>query len=123
MNIVARSLVVCAAILIGISFAQTIAAQSALDGFDPNTDTNGTVDPGFDPNANDNVYSFAVDTSGRVLVGGSFSGANSIGGQTRNHLARLDGVTGAADSFDPIANGIVYTIVLQADGKILVGGN
>ena len=83
----------------------------------------GTVDPGFDPNANGSVRSIALDSNGRVLVGGAFSGANSIGNQTRNFMARLDGVTGVPDSFNPNANGIVLTIVLQADGKILVGGN
>ena len=46
----------------------------------------------------------------------------SIGGQTRNRIARLDPTTGLADSFDPNANGAVYSIAVQADGKILVGG-
>src|SRR4029077_8271941 len=50
------------------------------------------------------------------------SGANSIGGQTRNFIARLDPITGLADSFNPNANDTVETIKLQADGKILVGG-
>ena len=86
-------------------------------------ETDGTVDPTFNPNANGSVYSLAVQPDGKVLAGGAFSGAGSIGGQTRNRMARLDSVTGAADSFDPSANGNVDTIVVQADGKILVGGN
>src|SRR6202035_772676 len=61
---------------------------------------------------------------GKILAGGDFNGANSIGGQTRNNIARLDAVTGAADAFDPNPNGFqVNAIVVQADGKILVGGN
>ena len=48
---------------------------------------------------------------------------NSIGGQTRNRIARLDAITGAADSFDPNANSAVRSIAVQADGKILVGGD
>ena len=48
--------------------------------------------------------------------------SRSIGGQTRNYIARLDPTTGLADSFDPNANGAVYAIAVQADGKILVGG-
>ena len=56
----------------------------------------------------------------KILVGGVFT---SIGGQTRNHIARLDATTGLADSFNPNANGPVYSIAVQADGKILVGGN
>ena len=59
---------------------------------------------------------------GEILVGGQFSGANSIGGQTRNRIARLDATTGLADSFDPNANNWVRSIVVQADGKILTGG-
>ena len=49
--------------------------------------------------------------------------SRSIGGQTRNHIARLDATTGLADSFNPNANGIVFSIAVQADGKILVGGD
>ncbi len=81
----------------------------------------GAVDS-FDPNANGNVFSIAVQPDGKILAGGSFSGANSIGGQTRNRIARLDPTTGLADSFNPNANGIVQTIAVQPDGKILAGG-
>jgi hypothetical protein len=59
--------------------------------------TTGLADS-FDPNANNTVSAIAVQPDGRVLVGGLFSGANSIGGQTRNRIARLDPITGAADS-------------------------
>ena len=76
----------------------------------------------FNPNANDIVYSIAVQADGKILAGGFFNGANSIGGQTRNHIARLDATTGLADSFDPNANDIVYSIAVQADGRILAGG-
>ena len=81
----------------------------------------GTADS-FNPNANGDVSSIAVQADGRVLVGGYFSGANSIGGQTRNCIARLDATTGQADSFDPNANSGVNAIVVQADGRVLVGG-
>jgi uncharacterized delta-60 repeat protein len=77
----------------------------------------------FDPNANGDVYAVVVQPDGKILAGGAFSGANSIGGQTRNRIARLDAVTGLADSFDPNANASVGAIVVQADGKILVGGD
>ena len=80
----------------------------------------GTLDTAFDPNANGNVYSIAVQTDGKILVGGIFT---NIGGQTRNRIARLDAVTGVADSFDPNANNEVDSIAVQPDGKILVGGN
>jgi uncharacterized delta-60 repeat protein len=82
--------------------------------------TDGTIDAGFNPNANSEVRSIAVQTDGKILAGGSFT---TIGGQIRNHIARLDATTGAADSFDPNANSDVISIVVQADGKILAGGS
>jgi uncharacterized delta-60 repeat protein len=84
--------------------------------------TTGLADS-WNPNANSNVVAITVQADGKILVGGSFAGANSIGGQTRNRIARLDSATGLADSFDPNANGNVTSIAVQADGKILAGGN
>ena len=77
----------------------------------------------FNPNANAAVRSVVVQADGKILVGGGFSGANSIGGQTRNNIARLDAATGLADSFNPNASDPVVTLAVQADGKILAGGN
>src|SRR5207249_6815886 len=57
---------------------------------------------------------------GKILAGGTFT---NIGGQTRNHIARLDATTGLADSFNPNANNFVHSIAVQADGKILAGGD
>ena len=85
--------------------------------------TDGTVDTAFNPNANSTVLSIAVQADGKILVGGTFDGANSIGGQPRNRfIARLDATTGLADSFNPNASSYVYSIAVQADGKILAGG-
>ena len=42
-----------------------------------------------------------MQADGKILVGGFFT---SIGGQTRNRIARLDATTGLADSFNPNAN-------------------
>jgi uncharacterized delta-60 repeat protein len=88
----------------------------------------GTLDTDTDFNqntqANNIVYSIAVQTDGKILAGGVFS---SIGGQTSsNGIARLKGTTGLADDnddkFSPSANGDVFSIAIQADGKILAGG-
>src|SRR5438105_9424893 len=83
--------------------------------------TTGLADS-FDPNANDLVDAIAVQADGKILAAGAFNGANSIGGQMRNFIARLDATTGLADSFDPNANNFVFSIAVQADGKILAGG-
>jgi uncharacterized delta-60 repeat protein len=84
--------------------------------------TTGLADS-FNPNANDWVYAIAVQADGKVLAGGPFNGVSSIGGQTRNYLARLDATTGLADSFNPNPNNLILSIAVQADGKILAGGN
>ncbi len=84
--------------------------------------TTGLADS-FDPNANDSIWTIAVQADGKILVGGFFNGANSIGGQTRNYIARLDATSGLADSFDPNADSALRSIAVQADGKILVGGH
>src|ERR1700686_701044 len=68
----------------------------------------GTLDSAFNPNANDDVYSIAVQADGKILVGGNFS---SIGGQMRSRIARLDATTGLADSFDPNVQGQVQFYV------------
>ncbi len=107
-------------ILIGGSFANVLGlARSNI----ARLNADGTLDLAFDPNANGTVYTIALQTDGKILVGGDFNGFNSIGGQQRSHIARLDAITGAADSFNPNANNTVHAIAVQADGKILAGGD
>ncbi|HWM23237.1 MAG TPA: delta-60 repeat domain-containing protein [Chthoniobacterales bacterium] len=107
-------------ILAGGSFT-TIggATRNHIARLDPTT---GLADS-FDPNANDMVMAITVQPDGKILVGGFFDGANSIGGETRNHMARLDATSGLADSFDPNPDSAPRSIVVQADGKILAGGS
>src|SRR5438309_5112036 len=106
-------------ILIGGTFTTVLGvARNKIARLNPD----GTLDTAFNPNANATVFSIAVQADGKILVGGTFNGASSIGGQPRNHIARLDATTGLADSFDPNANSDVRSIVVQADGKILAGG-
>src|SRR5205814_5250852 len=70
--------------------------------------TTGAADS-FDPNANDFVLSIAVQADGKILAGGYFNGTNSIGGQTRNRIARLDPTTGSAHPHAPNASYPVYS--------------
>jgi uncharacterized delta-60 repeat protein len=76
----------------------------------------------FNPNANGSVSTIAIQSDGKILVSGFFNGTNSIGGQSRNYIARLDATNGAADSFNPNANSVVHAIAIQQDGRILVTG-
>jgi len=86
--------------------------------------TDGTLDTAFnanfDPNANTWVNAIAVQVDGKILAGGQFS---TIGGQTRNNIARLNPDGTLDTAFNPNANNDVYTIAVQADGKVLVGGD
>jgi uncharacterized delta-60 repeat protein len=93
-------------------------ARNRLARFNPD----GTLDTAFNAGLVNNyeaIYAIAFQPDGKILVGGSFTG---IGGQPRNNIARLDAITGQADSFNPNASHSINTIALQADGKILAGG-
>lgn len=84
--------------------------------------SNGAIDATFSPGLNGTVNSIAVQSDGRIVVGGAFT---TVGGTARNRIARLV-ATGALDAgFDPGAgaNDEVVTLALQADGKILAGGD
>ena len=85
-----------------------------------------SADDGFDPNVDGNVYALATQADGKVLVAGEFTTLRPNGQAfvtNRANLARLnaDGTLDAA--FAPSVNGPVRAVVLQADGKILIGGD
>jgi uncharacterized delta-60 repeat protein len=84
----------------------------------------GSLDTSFDPGsgANDSVLAVAIQDDGKVLIGGDFTTVNGV---ARNHIARLD-VDGSLDtSFDPGGgpNLLVRTVVVQANGQVLIGGS
>ena len=86
----------------------------------------GTLDTGFNPNANDYVYSVAVQADGKVLLGGDFTTLQPNGAAsptTRNRIARVNADGTLDTGFNPNANGTVYSVAVQADGKVLLGGN
>ena len=80
----------------------------------------GTLDTGFNPNAERGVYSIAVQADGKILIGGFFT---TVGGVTRNRIARLNADGTLDTTFNPNANSYVNSIAMQADGKILIGGD
>ncbi|MCU0780767.1 MAG: hypothetical protein MUF04_06660 [Akkermansiaceae bacterium] len=87
---------------------------------------NGTLDTGFNSPVSTTSSAFtnaiAVESSGTVLVGGTFSNVTGLTG-TR-YLLRLDGTTGAADpTFTPALSSAVNAIHLLPDGKIMLGHN
>ena len=103
-----RALVLVSVCALTAAFGQS---PSSLDGFNPDVDGN--------------VYALATQPDGKVLVGGQFTTFRALSGDTvsRSNLARLN-VDGTVDaSFNPSANGPVRAILIQADGRILIGGD
>jgi Domain of unknown function (DUF5122) beta-propeller len=49
----------------------------------------GLLDTGFDPNADDRVFTISVQPDGKILAGGVF---RNVGGQQHLYMARLDAV-------------------------------
>jgi len=101
-----------ALLLIGVGIA-----HAQIGGFDSSFVTGPILNAG----TNATVRAMVVQSNGYVIVAGDFT---SIGGTQRNRIARLNS-TGALDtSFLPQsgADGPIHAVVLQSDGKILIGG-
>jgi uncharacterized delta-60 repeat protein len=89
--------------------------------------SNGSLDTSFDPGigADGPVLALAVQSDGKVLVGGQFM---SINGIPRGNIARLNSEGGVDSSFDPGTGVIgesfstVNALALQSDGKVILGG-
>ncbi|SVB35090.1 uncharacterized protein METZ01_LOCUS187944, partial [marine metagenome] len=86
--------------------------------------TDGSLDESFNPGGgfNDSVRLVGVQEDGRILVGGFFTEVNGV---FRNRVARLMADGSLDHSFDvgTGANGSVYSMDVQSDGKILIGGS
>jgi uncharacterized delta-60 repeat protein len=83
---------------------------------------NGTVDSMFNPGADGYVTALAVQADGKILIGGQFT---TLGGQPRSCIGRLNSNGTLDNTFNPGAgdsNPYVYSLVVQADGRILVSG-
>ena len=84
---------------------------------------NGSLDVSFDPGsgANNTVQSLAIQSDGKILVGGSFTTYNGTG---RVRIARLNANGGLDAGFTTGsgASAAVRSISVLADGKILVAG-
>ncbi|CAD0003788.1 T9SS type A sorting domain-containing protein [Flavobacterium salmonis] len=109
-------------IIVGGSFTQykNLTSNSLIRLNDNgNYDTSFVTGTGF----NGSVQSIAIQTDGKIVVGGSFTVYQR---NTYNRLIRLDtkgnvssGSFNNASGFD----GTVYTVAIQNDGKILAGGD
>jgi uncharacterized delta-60 repeat protein len=90
--------------------------------------SNGSLDTSFNSglSLNDFIMSLAVQSDGKVLIGGEFTHYNGI---PRSRVARLN-INGSLDtSFNPgfgagaSGTATVYQIVIQQDGKFIIAGD
>lgn len=81
----------------------------------------GSLDHTFSAHVSDVVQAVAIQPDGKIIIAGIFTHVNGIG---RNRIARLNSDGSLDTSFDPGGgfDNATYTIALQPDGKILVGG-
>jgi uncharacterized delta-60 repeat protein len=83
---------------------------------------NGRADTNFVPTANSSVWSIALQTNGQMLIGGYF---NSVNGTNRNRIARLNANGSVDTTFQSGLSGsddYVFSIALQTNAKVLIGG-
>ncbi|HZF01516.1 MAG TPA: Calx-beta domain-containing protein [Methylomirabilota bacterium] len=90
--------------------------------------TDGSLDTSFNPldgvdPFNGFIYSVALDSANKPVIGGSFTAFN---GTARNNIARLN-TNGSLDtSFNNQgsgADGTVWTVAVLSDNKVLIGGD
>lgn len=85
----------------------------------------GTLDGGFDPSANNSVFNVALQPDGRVLLGGVFTTLQPNGADLptdRNYIARVNADGSLDPGYAPRVNDTVYSVAVQADGRVLLGG-
>jgi uncharacterized delta-60 repeat protein len=84
----------------------------------------GSLDATFNPGtgANDYVSTTALQSDGKIIIGGNFTSYN---GTSRNKIARLNADGSLDDTFNPGTgvDNVVLTNAVQADGNILIGGH
>ncbi len=99
--------IICSALLAVAAFAQ-----------------GGGVDPSFHPGTggNDAVITSVIQPDGKIIIGGDFTAYN---GTARVRMARITADGSLDASFNPGsgANGMINAALLQADGKIIIGGD
>jgi len=83
----------------------------------------GTIDNTFNPgtSANNTINVIALQSDGKLLIGGTFS---SFNGTARKNIARVNADGSLDATFDPGtgADNWLYSMAIQSDGKILIGG-
>ncbi len=86
--------------------------------------SNGTIDATFTTGTgvNNSVNSILIQPNGKIILGGNFTTYN---GTSKNRLVRLDtnGVIDGAFTVGSGVSGVVNSIAIQQDSKVLIGGS
>lgn len=86
--------------------------------------TDGNIDLSFNKvnAANGEIRTSAVQSNGKIVIGGNFSGYHS---EVRNHIARLreNGTIDNSFNTGTGTNGIVTAVAVQPNNKIIIAGN
>lgn len=82
----------------------------------------GTAEPGFNPECTGLIWTLVLQPDGKIVVGGPF---RTLAGTPRSNVGRLNPDGTLDESFTPDLgpHNNIATLVLQPDGKILVGGS
>ena len=83
--------------------------------------SSGSLDTAtFLPQGIDNiVYSLAVQSDGKIVIGGSFQ---RVGGAVHPYIARLNADGSLDATYTAVANGTVNAVALQSNGQAIIGG-
>ncbi|MGN6385804.1 MAG: Calx-beta domain-containing protein, partial [Verrucomicrobiota bacterium] len=73
------------------------------------------------PGANNTVHAIVAQPDGKTIIGGDFTAVNT---RNRNRIARMNNDGSLDRSFNPGtgADGSVNSVVLQPDGRVIIGG-
>ena len=104
----------------------TVSGALATRNYLARINSDGRVDPAFDPNANGAVTTLALQSDGAVLAGGAFTTLKPAGTTNevaRRNLARINSDGSLDLNFNPDVNGSVLAASARPDGSVLIGGN
>ncbi len=86
--------------------------------------SNGDIDPTFNVGIgpNSSIFKCALQNDGKIIIVGLFTTFNGV---PQNRLARLnsDGSLDTTFAVGTGANNTIETLIIQPDGKIIIGGN
>jgi uncharacterized delta-60 repeat protein len=84
--------------------------------------TDGSLDTGFSSSLDNLAYSILVQSDGKIVLGGGFTVVNGLSHPFAVRLFSAGSIDGGFAPNPAALPGLVYSLALQSDGKILVGG-